>query len=335
MSHVDEGTLHAYLDGELPPIERERVDAHLRGCPACQARLEEERALIERSSRLLGLAAPPERTMPALQELRPPRLTWRLRRPLAWAATIVLAVGIGWYARGVPGSVADRAQVRDEAPTPAPAVVASASPLSLDSMPQRQSGGRAAELKRSPTPPENSLQTSNGMISPQPAADELDRRKSLAAAQPQASAGATDAASPRTESRPAAPPVVASRLARDAEAVGDLSSSWPLIERQPARDLLGTEPVAIPGFGIRAYRRNPANTTPEIVVEQVLDSGTVVSLIERRLSTSRSDSAAMRGRGALAKVANERLARFVGSLRVEIAGPLSPDSLSRLLELVR
>lgn len=337
MSHVDEGTLHAYLDGELAPIERERVDAHLRGCPACQARLEEERALIERSSRLLGLAAPPERAMPPLQELRPPRLTWRLRRPLAWAATVVLAVGIGWYARGSvePRTIADHAQLRDEAPATAPAVVATTGPLSADSMPQRQAGGRAAERKRSDAQPATSLQTSNGMISRQPAADELDRRKSLAAAQAPADAGASDAPSPLTEARPAAPPVSASRVARDMEVVGDLSSTWPLIGRQPARDLLGTEPVAIPGFTIRAYRRNPVAATPEIVVEQAVDSSTVVSLIERRLGAARSDSAAMRERGALAKEANERLARFVGSLRVEIAGPLSPDSLSRLLELVR
>ena len=31
----------------------------------------------------------------------------------------------------------------------------------------------------------------------------------------------------------------------------------------------------------------------------------------------------------------ERLARFVGPLRVEIAGPLGTDSLSKLLELVK
>jgi hypothetical protein len=31
----------------------------------------------------------------------------------------------------------------------------------------------------------------------------------------------------------------------------------------------------------------------------------------------------------------EGLARYVGSLRIEIAGPLPADSLSRILELVR
>src|SRR5258705_3503953 len=98
MSHVDEGTLHAYLDGELLPVERTRLEAHVAECAQCRGRLEEERALIERASGLLGLAQPPERSAPRLHQLRRPRLAWRLRVPLAWAATVVLALGIGYYA---------------------------------------------------------------------------------------------------------------------------------------------------------------------------------------------------------------------------------------------
>ena len=45
MSHVDEGTLHAYLDGELPAPERERWAVHIAACAECRTRLEEERAL--------------------------------------------------------------------------------------------------------------------------------------------------------------------------------------------------------------------------------------------------------------------------------------------------
>jgi hypothetical protein len=115
-----------------------------------------------------------------------------------------------------------------------------------------------------------------------------------------------------------------------------LSSEWPIIARQPARDVLGVEPVAIPGFAIRGYRRNPA--AREIVVEQVTDAGTAISLIERRVDSvdyGRVDSAAANEPRAMAKSVNERLARFVGLLRIEIDGPLTPDSLSSLLELAR
>src|SRR4030088_1481885 len=46
MSHVDEGTLHAYLDGELPSAERTALEAHLADCSTCRANLTEQPALL-------------------------------------------------------------------------------------------------------------------------------------------------------------------------------------------------------------------------------------------------------------------------------------------------
>src|SRR6184192_74701 len=100
MSHVDDGALHAYLDGELSPLESQDVEAHIAQCPGCRGRLEEERALIARADELLGLAAPPDRATPPFRpgDREPPvRLWWRVRLPLAWAATVVLALGAGLY----------------------------------------------------------------------------------------------------------------------------------------------------------------------------------------------------------------------------------------------
>ena len=100
MSHVDDGTLHAYLDGELAPAEAQGVDAHLAQCPACRERLDVERALIARAGELLALAAPPECELPPFRagHVKPPaRAWWRVRQPLAWAAMVVVALGIGTY----------------------------------------------------------------------------------------------------------------------------------------------------------------------------------------------------------------------------------------------
>src|SRR5258708_37408599 len=83
MSHVDDGTLHAYLDGELLPVERARLEAHVAECPACRTRLEEERALVQRASGLLGLAQPPERAVPPLHQLRRGRPAGRPPPPAA------------------------------------------------------------------------------------------------------------------------------------------------------------------------------------------------------------------------------------------------------------
>src|SRR2546428_7885315 len=98
MSHVDDGTLHAYLDAELSPVQSQDVEAHIAQCPRCRDRLEEERALIARADELLGLAAPPDPATPPVPpgDPGPPvRLWWRVGLPLAWAAPVGLALGPG------------------------------------------------------------------------------------------------------------------------------------------------------------------------------------------------------------------------------------------------
>ncbi len=54
MSHLDEGTLHALLDGELGGTELLEIEAHLGGCAACSARLQEARGFLEEADRLVG-----------------------------------------------------------------------------------------------------------------------------------------------------------------------------------------------------------------------------------------------------------------------------------------
>lgn len=372
MSHVDEGTLHAYLDGELTPVEQEKVDTHLKGCPACQARLAEERALIERASRLLGAAAPPERGVPPFQELRQPQLVWRLRRPLAWAATVVLAIGLGWVARGTLlqnraiATVAEEKDTRAE-PTVAPSTAAPPKAAALAIGQSRQEQKRAdsesqfrqqALADRDVGPSRAADAASNTLaLQAKPSVREsqdsakLDAVGPLAHNEPaisirgRAAGGRAVPAAPQPQ--PAATPAAAEAvngtvfvdgaIVRRAPAL--LTTEWPLISRKPARDVLGVEPVVIPGFAISGYRRNPA--AREIVVEQVTNAGTAISLIERRVDDAVSaefggaGSTAATAPRAAAKAVNERLARFVGPLRVEIYGPLTPDSLNSLLELAR
>jgi anti-sigma factor RsiW len=114
MPHVDEGTLHAYLDGELSSAEAKTLDAHVAECMSCRAMLVEERALRERASALLGAARPPERAVPPFEQLSrartPKRSPWRVHTPVAWAASIALALGLGHYLHqpaGQRGAVAN------------------------------------------------------------------------------------------------------------------------------------------------------------------------------------------------------------------------------------
>ena len=115
MSHVDEGTLHAWLDGALDavltPGEAERVRRHLAVCDVCAARLEEERAARDEAATLLGLAALPVVDPPAFEgcATRPgrgagpgeERPLWKL----GWAASVVLAAGCGMDAAGRVGAL--------------------------------------------------------------------------------------------------------------------------------------------------------------------------------------------------------------------------------------
>src|SRR5829696_4608519 len=85
MSHLDEGTLHAMLDGELEPKEVAEIQAHLASCSACGLRLREVREFLDEADRLIasvemdGATAAPMRRLapveatPETARLEPPR----------------------------------------------------------------------------------------------------------------------------------------------------------------------------------------------------------------------------------------------------------------------
>lgn len=128
MSHVDEGALHAYLDGaldEYPSAEAERIRTHLEACAECAERLEAERRVRSDAHALLGLAAP-EVEVPSFEELRAYVQRTRRQRKgisrlqrLGWAASIMVALGAGWMLRD--GQLQSRALDigRQGAPLPA------------------------------------------------------------------------------------------------------------------------------------------------------------------------------------------------------------------------
>lgn len=92
MQHLDEGAIHAWLDGELPATERAAAEAHVAQCPECAAAVAEARGFIAASSRILtALDAMPGGVLPATQL---PAKQFMI--PRAWmAVAAVLALGIG------------------------------------------------------------------------------------------------------------------------------------------------------------------------------------------------------------------------------------------------
>jgi len=327
MSHVDEGVLHSYLDGELTPVERARVDEHLAGCLACRTRLDEERHLIERASKLLGFAMPADRPAPPFSALvRPrPRRFWHARLPLAWAATVILAIGLGWSLSQQLGR---------------PEVKTLASPVAL-----RESDSLPAQQPAAPAP------TVSGRLDmrtqhlyrqhPEPTL----AQKSLPFRDTNAADAVTAISKPAEEQRGAgsvaAPAPAANAPARNLarlQAV-EVDETVASLDSAAARAILGREPILIPGLPVLRVRRSP-RTAQEVVVEQALDSTHLILLFESRqtvitrslLSDQAVPVADARAPAAVATAIPDSLpGRFVGGLLVEIQARVTTDSVLKLL----
>lgn len=173
MSHPDEGTIHAWLDGALPVDEAASLEAHVAACGDCQAAVAEARGLIAASSRILGaLDSVPanvepktERVSPLLERLRaaPVRTAASVKPVKRWplqvwgvAATVAIMTGVGIVMRNTtrvpdtmavttPSVSAQNAVAAEPAPggfaSTAPAAPASAAPLA-DKPADRQDDAR-------------------------------------------------------------------------------------------------------------------------------------------------------------------------------------------------
>jgi hypothetical protein len=133
MPHVDEGQLHAYLDGELLAlgVSANAFARHLAECDACRERLKEAQRTRGRASAILAESGPPPTEIPPFENVVGARQAAPRRRgisptALAWAATIVLALGLGWSARTLltPGSGARQSAEVAEPPSAAEAPIA-------------------------------------------------------------------------------------------------------------------------------------------------------------------------------------------------------------------
>lgn len=89
MQHLDEGTIHSWLDGALGADEAARVEAHVAGCAQCQTAVAEARGFIAASSRILtALDNVPRGVVPAAApRKRVDPMVWRV------AATLLVVAG--------------------------------------------------------------------------------------------------------------------------------------------------------------------------------------------------------------------------------------------------
>ncbi|MGE0158746.1 MAG: hypothetical protein AB7T31_04990 [Gemmatimonadales bacterium] len=289
MSHVDEGALHAYLDGaldEYPAAEARRVREHVETCAVCTERLAEERRIRDEARGILDLAAP-RVEVPTFEELRAyvragqsqRRALGRLHK-MGWAASVVLALGTGWFLRG--GRV--------------------------DPMPAFRDQERAAAPTRTAPPADVAeTQAPQPAVTPQPAPlQELERDRSVDAPAP-AAVGAEPPPPVAARERAAAdaPSLAGAARAEVAQALGAQAAGAPASVPEPdlpadatvadARGALDdTSGGAALGFGdaVAAGLSGQRQVSDELV-QQRLDSAARAAESRRRIAADQAVTSAL------------------------------------------
>lgn len=287
MQHLDEGTIHAWLDGSLSADEAARVELHVASCETCSDAVAEARGLIAASSRILTALDDVPRASGARWGRRdrggrgPFLVRWRI------AAVVALVVGGGALAlagrsRMAPialgvsaDSAGDLALVMSDSPAAAIQEVPVAQPSAqVRSNAVAGRGGIGAvtgSAQPRPTMPEGELTSVARADSAPPILAQLDVRE--AAAPPAAPPARTD-----DTARLGVELAAGNRIATDAREQEARSSA----AAEKASEALGgvrraggrfAEPVA-PQARLRAA---PEGNAPRLLTEErTVDAGRVV-----------------------------------------------------------
>jgi cytoskeletal protein RodZ len=352
MQHLDDALIAEWVDGAVPSNSPQHaaIAAHVEQCDECRARVDEERALAGHVRQLLGVAAPPERIPPfeevlhragAMPKSAPsPRFPWRR---LAWAATVVVAGGVGWYARGlliqsgaergaVPAQTTSR-ETSELDDTAAPSSVPTQPAPVLEEAPAV--GGVAARQEAAPAPGRDAA-----AAEPQDAAAKRLQAVHLEVADEQVAArrdaappAAPAAAEPRAFGQVSAPAENELRMQKAA------TESWIGTTRSEAERVLGHPLLLVEGLAVTGVQL--AADSGAVRVRQSLAGGGTLELVLSRAAPPEpvvADAvagAAAEPRERLARNAPPTVESVVDGVRVVLSGPVSPDSLRALLARLR
>lgn len=307
--HPEEGTLHAYIDGELSAAEVAALELHVGECAACAAALAEARGLVAAASRVVSTldAAPSSAAKPvapvgagaataAGRGARPPIF----RVPYARAAALLLLVGgtafvvdrTGMLVRGESGPAeslaADVATGSDLAAT-APGAGAATAPAGPAAAPEASAavaerltgtGSAATAPRRAPVAPRPLAMGAIGDGGRRELTAERSARASETEAPATAQGGVARGVTTQDAVTSAEPPKVASTAAA---AAAPKPAAVHAVPAPPARrDIM-----------LRGATPGAQNTAPVIVRYRTKD-GVVVTLTEEPLRASFAEESAVK-----------------------------------------
>ena len=158
MQHLDEGTIHAWLDGELSPDEAESAARHAAACAECRALVVEARGLLAGASRIVSAldagpagVIPPAQRGPTSSRRRWYRFALTPVR-MSIAATILVAAGLTLTARHAADQNALRGRVIDSQIHAGAAMSATAIADSASTKPVDQATGKLKAVPKAPAP---------------------------------------------------------------------------------------------------------------------------------------------------------------------------------------
>ena len=278
MRHIPDEELHAYLDQALSRSQCVEIESHLAACASCQANRDAIAALRDQTTALLATLTPPRRFVPAFELVRERAAARSARRAErwragAWAASLLVAVGLGWAGQSMlddhprtAGPVAALPMVRQPAldTVAAPAMAGSSLRGDTADAPAMLAGsGPAAPRPRT---------------DPQTVAQTPERRPEPVAAAP---APAVSLQASQEPLEPMRAEVSSGRLVGSDLAAGT-GAVWRTLSWDGARRERGDVVPRIAGLPVVEVQMGQAKQgeRPVVVVAQQLSSGEVIHTIE-------------------------------------------------------
>ena len=335
MRHPDEGTIHAWLDGQLPAEEASELEAHATACADCAAAIAEARGLVAASSRIVSsLDIVPGGVIPVRTPVKRP---WYLTTQVRAAAAVLFVAGASFVlTRGSDSTDFEEAS-RQAAPFSLESPAASApvpdaqAPAAVQAEAANQDGpaNLAAKIPARPAAP-----------APEPAAVESEwtgkgmkaapERDAAARADARAATVGAAAAGSREMSQQSAPPVVVMAEELQVVRIDSTAGARTTVYMVPP----GVEVSLIETTGVQATTGTVGllDERPTTGVQTLSKSAPAAPSVP--MAARAPQAAARTGTVDMASIASISWADSTTSKVFRLSGPLARERLEEIRKLI-